>query len=508
MKGIEGSNARTLDCEHEHGHDHGHHHHHHMPDIVSDRTGSRLLITLGLNLGIPVAQIIGGYVAHSYALISDATHNFSDFTAILISYIAFRIAQKGPSLQNTFGYRRAEILAAMINVALLVGASIVILIGAFKRLLHPEPIEGMLVIAVAAIGVLGNGFSAWLLHLDSQHNVNVRGAFLHMMGDMLTSVLVVINGVVLMFRPWYWIDPVLSLFIVGFILKNCWGILRESVGILMNATPGSIDIREVLDFFKGIQGVEGAHFLHAWNLGSSGVAFSAHVVVPDQPVSRLEGLRKEISSGLMQRFGIDHPVLQFETAACGNGGMFCEQLCAASNGASCGGGAKLSEGTFVNACSQQPKASWVPRLFRLLRIGLGIIWIWASIDKLMHPGAFAEIVYNYRLLPDMAIHAVAIVLPVFEILLGLFLVIGVWAPGAAFGSLVLMSLFLLALGYNLARGLDIHCGCFSTSASEGPISMWEIVRDSGLWLVSMVLFVREQWKKVGGKWAGDRRKKE
>ena len=495
----EASHGRILDhgCDHDQDYGHGHHHHHHIPDIASDRTGSRLLITLGLNLAIPVAQVIGGYVAHSYALISDATHNFSDFTAILISYIAFRIAQKGPSLQNTFGYRRAEILAALINVALLLGASIVILIGAFKRLLHPEPIEGMLVIAVAAIGVLGNGFSAWLLHLDSKHNVNVRGAFLHMMGDMLTSVLVVINGIVLMYRPWYWIDPLLSVFIVGFILKNCWGILRESAGILMNATPGHIDIREVLDFFKGIQGVEGAHFLHVWNLGASGVAFSAHVVVPDQPVSRLEGLRKEISDGLLRRFGIDHPVLQFETAACGNGGMFCEQMCAASNGEICDErtSGKLSESAAVNSCAQPPKSPWVSWLFRLLRIGLGIVWIWASIDKLMHPAAFAEIVYNYRLLPDMAIHAVAIVLPVFEILLGIFLVIGVWVPGAAFGSLFLMSIFLLALGYNLHRGLDIHCGCFSTSASEEPISMWEVVRDSGLWLVSMVLFIREQWKK-------------
>ncbi len=484
-------------CTHDHDHGHSHHHHHHAPDMSSDRTGGRLLITLGLNLGIPVAQIIGGYVAHSYALISDATHNFSDFTAILISYIAFRIAQKGPSLQNTFGYRRAEILAAMINVAILVAASVFILIGAFNRLLHPEPIEGMLVIVVAAIGVFGNGFSAWLLHLDSQHNMNVRGAFLHMMGDMLTSVLVVVNGIVLMFRPWYWIDPLLSLFIVGFILKNCWGIVREASGILMNATPGHIDIREVLAFFKGIQGVEGAHYLHAWNLGSSGVAFSAHVVVPDQPVSRLEGLRRVISDGLMQRFGIDHPVLQFETAACGNGGMFCEQLCTVPNGASKGEGTtgKLPEPTPADVPSGTTTSNWTLWLFRFLRIGLGIVWIWASIDKLLHPQAFAEIVYNYRLLPDTAVNAVAIVLPVFEILLGLILVMGGWVPGASFGSLFLMSIFLTALGYNLYRGLDIHCGCFSTSASEGSLSMWEIVRDSGLWLVSLILFVWGQRKR-------------
>lgn len=472
-----------------------HHHHHHVPEIDADNTGIRLLVTLVLNLAIPIVQIVGGVVAHSFALISDATHNFSDFAAILISYTAFRIGKKGPSLQNTFGYRRAEILAAMINVALLVGASIIILMGAFGRLMHPEPIEGGLVMVIAGVGVLGNGFSAWLLHQGSQQNVNVRGAFLHMMGDMLTSVLVVVNGFILLYRPWYWIDPLLSVLIVGFILKNCWGILKESTGILMNATPAHIDIRDVLEYLKGVSGVQGAHYLHVWNLGSSGVAFSAHIVVPDQTVSGLEPLRQRISDDLLSRFGIDHPVLQFETESCGNGGMFCEQLCTAP-------GAENHASEHPNLphdASGHPvqvsffSASLWQWVFLVGRIGLGIVWIWASFDKIHHPQAFAEIVYNYQILPDQLVNVTALVLPWFECVLGIFLVIGKWVPGAAFGSSLLMSVFLAALGYNLARGLDIHCGCFSTSASEAPISAWEMVRDGFLWVVSVSLFVWEQF---------------
>jgi cobalt-zinc-cadmium efflux system protein len=293
-------------------------------------TGTRLLITLALNFIIPVVQVIGGLAAHSMALISDATHNFSDFTAILISYIALKIGKKGASLQNTFGYRRAEILAALLNVAILFGASAIIVYGAFQRLQNPEIVSGGLVMGIAAIGVIGNGFSAWLLHRGAKESLNVRGAFLHMMGDMLTSVVVLINGLILLYKPWYWLDPLLSLLIVIFIVKNCWGILKESTAILMNATPGHLDIQEVQTFLQNFPGIAGVHYLHAWSLGSSGVAFSCHVVVEDQPISQTQELREKISHALFHEFDIDHPVLQFETSACGNGNLFCEEICTAT----------------------------------------------------------------------------------------------------------------------------------------------------------------------------------
>lgn len=180
---------------------------------------------------------------------------------------------------------------------------------------------------IAAVGVIGNGFSAWLLHRDSKESLNVRGAFLHMMGDLLTSVVVLINGLILIYKPWYWLDPLLSMMIVVFILKNCWSILKESTAILMNATPRGLDIQAVQKFLENFPDISSVHYLHAWNLGSSGVAFSCHVVIKDQPVSHTCQLREKISHELLHEFGIDHPVLQFETDACGNGNLFCENNC-------------------------------------------------------------------------------------------------------------------------------------------------------------------------------------
>jgi len=298
----------------------------------NDTRGRRLLITLVLNFIIPVVQIAGGLVANSMALISDATHNLSDFTAILISYIAFRIGRRGASVTSTFGYQRAEIMAALLNVTILTAASAFIVYGAARRLFHPEAVSGLIVVLAAGVGILGNGVSAWLLHRDSQHSLNIRSAFLHMMGDFLFSVAVLISGLVILFKPWYWLDPLLSILIVLFILKNCWSILRESTTVLMNATPKGFDLQKLKDCLEDIPGVISVHYLHLWNVSSSSVAFSCHVVVPDQPLSRTEELSGTIHRRLLDDFGIDHPVLQFETEACGNGSLLCEVSCNGDNG--------------------------------------------------------------------------------------------------------------------------------------------------------------------------------
>jgi len=303
------------------------HEHTHNNGTVKDTSGIRLLMTLLLNFIIPMVQIVGGFVANSMALISDAIHNFSDFTAVLISYIAYKISQKRASFHLTFGYRRVEILAAMLNVALLIGASGFIVYSAIGRLYHPESVIGQLVIVVAGIGVIGNGLSAWLLHRDSKHNLNIRGAFLHMMGDLLTSMVVVANGIVLIFKPWYWLDPLLSLLIVLFILKNCWVILKEATTVLMNAAPKGLDLQRVRETLEQIPGVLDVHYLHAWSLSSTSIAFSCHVVVSEQPISRTEPIATEIRKQLLERFGIDHPTLQLETSQCGNGSTLCELSC-------------------------------------------------------------------------------------------------------------------------------------------------------------------------------------
>ncbi len=451
---------------------------HHCP-LSENSTGTRLLITLALNFIIPVVQVIGGIAAHSMALISDATHNFSDFTAILISYIALKIGKKGASLQNTFGYRRAEILAALLNVAVLFGASAIIVYGAFQRLQNPEIVSGGLVMAIAAIGVIGNGFSAWLLHRDAKDSLNVRGAFLHMMGDMLTSVVVLLNGLILIYKPWYWLDPLLSLLIVIFIGKNCWNILKESTAILMNATPGHLDIQAVQTFLQDFPDVSGVHYLHAWSLGSSGVAFSCHVVVQDQPISQTRQLREKIAHALFHEFGIDHPVLQFETNTCGNGNLFCEDTCATVSPSQ-----PLNHGDSRTAWTEKAWPRYVALAARLI---LGGVFIYASFDKILHPAAFADAVFNYQLLPSQLINLMALILPWLELILGVLLLSGFWLSGAVFGVNLLMIIFLGALIVNTARGLNISCGCFSTETTSAGLSWWVVLRDIFFFSLSVYL---------------------
>lgn len=476
-------------CSHQHPPDsHGHQAQHahgigHCHVDVRDTSGSRLLITLGLNLLIPIAQVIGGLYAHSMALISDAAHNFSDFTAVLIAYVANRIGMKGATTRNTFGYRRAEILAAVINVALLLGAGVFIIYMAAHRLHHPEAVLGRWVALIAGVGVVGNGLSAWLLHRDSKHNLNVRGAFLHMLGDLLTSVVVLVNGVVLMFKPWYWLDPVLSILIALFIFRNCWSILKEATRILMNATPSTIDIQRVRDFLEKVPGVVGVHYLHAWNVSSSSVAFSCHVVVPDQRLSEVDHLSDSVARQLHDQFGIDHPILQFETSACGNGSVLCELSCNSANPEPSAAG-RTGSSARPGRPQNKPAAFWA-------RLLLGVIFIAASIDKIWHPGAFAEAVYNYQILPDAAINLTAIVLPWLELVLGALLMLGTWLPGAVLLANVLLVSFFGALLFNIARGLDVHCGCFTTSAEGDPATTWYVIRDAFFLIVGGFLFYKE-----------------
>jgi cation diffusion facilitator family transporter len=462
-----------------HSHDGSHHH-----AVWEDTPGSRLLITLGLNFIIPVVQVIGGLAAGSIALISDATHNFSDFTAILISYIALKIGRKGASLQNTFGYRRAEILAAMLNAAILFAASGFIVHGAFQRLGTPEMVSGGIVVWIAGVGVIGNGFSAWLLHRDAKDSLNVRGAFLHMMGDMLTSIVVVINGLILIYRPWYWLDPLLSLLIVVFILKNCWGIIKESTAILMNATPGDLNIQAVQDFLHHFPEISGVHYLHAWSLGSSGVAFSCHVVVQDQPVSQTRELQNKIADALFHEFGIDHPVLQFETKACGNGNILCEHSCTLDNPSQ-----PTGYGADPGKIQPLPEKAVTRYLALAARLTMAGVFIYASFDKILHPAAFAEAVYNYQLLPDVLINLSALILPWFELTLGVLLLLGIWMPGSVLGINLLMVTFLTALIINKIRGLNISCGCFSTEPTAGGLSVWVVLRDVLFFVISLYLFV-------------------
>jgi cation diffusion facilitator family transporter len=296
----------------------GHNHHH-----LKEPTGKILLWSIAINLLIPVLQIVGGMLAQSMALISDAMHNFSDCTGLLIAYFAYRFSQKRPSPKYSFGFRRAEIFAAVINASLIFGASFFILWKAFGRLKNPEPVSGILVIVMALVGVFGNGLTVLLLSKGAKENINIRGAFVHMLGDMLISVVVLISGVFILFKPWYWIDPLLSVGIVLFILKTSWSLLKEAVHILMEGVPHNLELKAIQDTLEQIPGVLSAHHLHVWTVGPKLLAFTGHIQVQDQELSRLTPLKEKIKIILKEKFSIDHAVIEFGHQPCNPKDLLC-----------------------------------------------------------------------------------------------------------------------------------------------------------------------------------------
>jgi len=276
-----------------------------------------------INLIIPIVQIWGGIISGSMALISDALHNLSDFISLVINYAALLLGKRGPSHKQTFGYKRVEIFAALISVAILYAAGVYIAIEAWHRFFNSQPISGQIVIWIALLGFAGNLFSALILHAGAKVNLNMKSAFLHMLADAATSLAVVALGIIWLFKPWYWLDPVLSWLIVAIIIYSGWGILKDSFLILMNATPPGIDLAEIKTALEEIEGVSDIHDLHVWNPSAESIALAAHITVPDQMLGKVDELAQKVRTILLKKFKIDHPTIQFESSTCQNGGLLC-----------------------------------------------------------------------------------------------------------------------------------------------------------------------------------------
>lgn len=297
-----------------------HNHNHHTHEVS---WGRRLAATMVMNLIIPIIQIFGGIAAGSMALISDAVHNLSDFVSVFISYLALKIGSRAPDAKQTFGYKRMEVFAAVFNVALLFGAGIYIAIEAWQRFQNPQPIQANLVIIIALIAFTANAVSTLLLLAGAKENLNIRSAFIHMLTDSLMSLGVVGLGVLFLYRPWYWLDPVFSWLIVAMIFYSGWGILKEAFFIFMNATPPGMNLTDIQRKIEALDGVTGIHHLHVWNLSSGSIALAVHVIVTDQMLSEVDKLAEQIRKVLLQNFGIDHPTLQFESKAYAGTGLLC-----------------------------------------------------------------------------------------------------------------------------------------------------------------------------------------
>jgi cobalt-zinc-cadmium efflux system protein len=269
-----------------------------------------------LNFLITVVEVIGGLLSGSLSLLSDALHNFSDGFSIIISYIAIRLGKQPKSAKYTFGLKRAEILAAVINAGTLIVICFYLFKEAYERFTQPQAIAGGMMIIVACIGLIANVIGTLLLKKGSQHNINIRSAYLHLLGDAISSVAVIIGGITIFFFQIYWVDPLLTVLISLYILKKSIEIVKEAINVLMMGTPESISIENIQKELEDIDGINNIHHVHIWRLSEQNIHFEAHIDVTDMPVSQTTDLSAIIEEKLKHNHGITHITLQFESDKC------------------------------------------------------------------------------------------------------------------------------------------------------------------------------------------------
>ncbi|MDD5258890.1 MAG: cation diffusion facilitator family transporter [bacterium] len=296
--------------------------HNHHEERQTNKQG--LIIAFIITFVIMIAEIIGGLVSNSLALLSDAGHMFTDAFALGLSLWAIKMAQKPSTHNKTFGYHRLEILAALANGLLLVLISIWIFYEAYQRFFNPPEIKSGLMLIVAFIGLIGNFIGITILQKSSQNNLNVRGALLHMLGDTLSSVGVIIGGVFIAFTGWKMIDPIVSILINGFIIHSAFQLIFESGEVLLEAVPRGLVLQEVVGEVKKVSGVRDMHDLHIWTITSGLHALSGHILIDDQQVSTGAVILQEVKEVLEHKFSITHTTLQLESEACGES-LICHQ---------------------------------------------------------------------------------------------------------------------------------------------------------------------------------------
>lgn len=293
-----------------------HHHHHHHLDPGKDVNSGRLLISIFLNLIITVAEVIGGILSNSLALLSDALHNFSDTASLGISYGARRISKKEADEYRTFGYKRAEIIGAFINLIILVIVSLYLVQESIHRFITPEPINGRIMLIIAIIGFVGNFLSAWLLFKGSKDNLNIRSAYLHILSDGLSSVGVIIASLLIMYFHIYILDTLLTIGIAIYILIESYHMLRETISILMEGTPEDIDLEELADDISTLNNVQNIHHIHIWKIDETNTCLEAHIQIDKRNLDDMEEIKSVIKERLYKRFNIGHSTLEFEFENC------------------------------------------------------------------------------------------------------------------------------------------------------------------------------------------------
>lgn len=302
-----------------HDHSHAHSHSHAPKDF-----GWTFAITTALNVALVIGQAVFGFLANSLALLADAGHNLSDVMGLLLAWGAFAIANWRPSARYTYRMHGASILAALANALLLIGAVGAISWEAIQRFSEPQEVASGTVIALAALGVVVNGFSAWLLSRGSQSDLNMRGAFLHMLADAGVSVAVIVAALGIRFTGWQWLDPAVSLLISAVILVGTWNLLRESLKLSLNAAPRDIDLAAVERYLKALPEVAAIHDLHVWAMSTTETALTCHIVTPAGHPG--DAFLHRVTDDLRHKFNIGHCTLQIELANTGTCALAADEV--------------------------------------------------------------------------------------------------------------------------------------------------------------------------------------
>ena len=289
------------------GINHSHNHSH------NDLKGRNLFISILLNILITTSQVIGGVVSGSLALLSDALHNFSDVLSLVVSYVANKLSKKEASIHRTFGYKRAEILAAFINASTLIIVAVLLIIEAIKRFQNPQEIESNLVIWLSLLGIIANGLSVLLLKKDSKANMNMKSAYLHLLTDMMASVAVLIGGLLMKYYQIFWVDSVLTFVIAMYLIWMGFDLLKTSTKVLMLFTPDTIPFKQIVSEINAFETIKNVHHVHIWQLNENEIHFEAHIDFnKDITLSEFDAILHKVEDLVFYKYDINHVNIQPE----------------------------------------------------------------------------------------------------------------------------------------------------------------------------------------------------
>lgn len=295
---------------HEHAHEHGHHHGHHHHSHTLERLSTIYIIAVALNLLFVIVEAVAGFIGNSIGLLSDAGHNLSDVFSLLLAMVALKLASSHATKRFTYGRRKASVLISLLNAIILLVAVGAIIVESVEKFFHPTEVSGTLIIWTATVGIVINGLTAWALSRQQQHDINTRGAFLHMLADTLVSVGVVLSGVIIHYTGWTVVDPIVGLVIAAVILVGTWSLLAESLRMSTDAVPEGFDVDEITQKIESQEGVLEVHHVHIWAISTTETALTCHIVIPE--AAMLEEVTHRVKHEL-EHLGIRHSTLELET---------------------------------------------------------------------------------------------------------------------------------------------------------------------------------------------------